>query len=110
MPRGRPRAAAGTLAAAGACGLLVLLSMGCQSGHSNAREACIFKPGMTTDALVGCGCMAANSRSDGAMMLMSEEARNNTRTIAVVNYICPLGSAGVARVAVINGIASNVYE
>jgi hypothetical protein len=65
---------------------------------------------MTADTLVRCGCMAANSRSDGTMMLMSEEARNNTRTIAVVNYICPLGSSGVARVAVINGVASNIYQ
>ncbi len=43
-------------------------------------------------------------------MLMSEESLNNTRTVAIVNYMCPLGAAGVARVAVMNGIATTVYE
>ncbi|WP_269752116.1 hypothetical protein [Thiocapsa bogorovii] len=43
-------------------------------------------------------------------MLMSEEALNNTRTVAIVNYMCPLGASGVARVAVMNGIATTVYE
>ncbi|MFB1485607.1 MULTISPECIES: hypothetical protein [unclassified Thiocapsa] len=65
---------------------------------------------MTTDDLARCGCIAGNSRSDGSVMLMSEEALNNTRTVAIVNYMCPLGAAGVARVAVMNGIATTVYE
>jgi hypothetical protein len=65
---------------------------------------------MTTDDLARCGCIPANSRADGSIMLMSEQALNNTRTIALINYMCPLGSAGIARVAVLNGVAVSVYE
>jgi hypothetical protein len=89
----------------------MLAASGCQSTASSSRgDACTFAPGMTTDDLARCGCIAGNSRSDGSVMLMSEEALNNTRTVAIVNYMCPLGAAGVARVAVMNGIATSVYE
>jgi hypothetical protein len=44
------------------------------------------------------------------MMLMSEEARNNTHTITIVNYMCPLGAAGIARVVVANGVSTGVYQ
>jgi hypothetical protein len=43
-------------------------------------------------------------------MLMSEEALNNTQTVSIVNYMCPLGAAGVAMVVVRNGVATSVYE
>jgi hypothetical protein len=89
----------------------VLAATGCQSTTSSSRsDACTFVPGMTTDDLARCGCIAGNSRSDGSVMLMSEEALSNTRTVAVINYMCPLGAAGVARVTVMNGIATTVYE
>jgi hypothetical protein len=89
----------------------MLAVAGCQSTPSSSRsDACNFVPGMTTDDLARCGCIASNSRSDGSVMLMSEEALNNTRTVAIVNYMCPLGASGVARVAVMNGIATTVYE
>jgi hypothetical protein len=89
----------------------MLGASGCQSTASSSRgDACNFVPGMTTDDLARCGCVAGNSRSDGSVMLMSEDALNNTRTVAIVNYMCPLGAAGVARVAVMNGIATTVYE
>ncbi|WP_296804867.1 hypothetical protein [Thiocapsa sp.] len=91
--------------------LCTLAVTGCQSTASSSRsDACTFAPGMTTDDLARCGCIAGNSRSDGSVMLMSEESLNNTRTVAIVNYMCPLGAAGVARVAVMNGIATTVYE
>jgi hypothetical protein len=95
------------------CAVLVcmLAASGCQSTASSSRgDACTFAPGMTTDDLARCGCIAGNSRINGSVMLMSEEALNNTRTVAIVNYMCPLGAAGVARVAVMNGIATTVYE
>ncbi len=89
----------------------MLALTGCQSTTSSARsDACTFAPGMTTDDLARCGCVPGNSRGDGSVMLMSEEALNNTRTVAIINYMCPLGAAGVARVTVMNGVAITVYE
>ncbi|SDX05826.1 hypothetical protein [Thiocapsa roseopersicina] len=89
----------------------MLAVTGCQSTPSSSRgDACTFAPGMTTDDLARCGCAPGNSRGDGSVMLMSEEALNNTRTVAIINYMCPLGAAGVARVAVMNGVATTVYE
>ena len=91
--------------------ICMLAVSGCQSTASSSRgDACTFTPGMTTDDLARCGCMASNSRGDGSVMLMSEEALNNTRTVAIINYMCPLGAAGVARVTVMNGVATAVYE
>ncbi|RKT43423.1 hypothetical protein [Thiocapsa rosea] len=92
--------------------LICLLGVtGCQSTATSSRgDTCTFAPGMTTDDLARCGCVAGNSRGDGSVMLMSEEALNNTRTVAIINYMCPLGAAGVARVTVMNGVATTVYE
>jgi hypothetical protein len=93
-------------------GLLVAAALsGCQSNTSPARkQTCDFVPGMTADDLVDCGCIAAITPNDGAMMLMSEEAQSNTRAISIINYMCPLGAAGVAMVVVKNGVVSSVYE
>lgn len=98
-----------------AVAIAVLLGLfalsGCQSTSSSRRtDVCAFSPGMSTDDLARCGCVPANSRGDGSVMLMSEEALNNTRTVAIINYMCPLGAAGVARVVVMNGVATSVYE
>jgi hypothetical protein len=90
-------------------GMLVL--SGCRSAPQSRRpDVCTFAPGMSTDDLARCGCVPGNSPGDGSVMLMSEEARSNTRTVAIINYMCPLGAAGVARVVVMNGIATSVYE
>lgn len=107
LPAGRLGALSVTLGAV----ICMLAVTGCQStASSSRRDACTFAPGMTTDDLARCGCVAGNSRGDGSVMLMSEEALNNTRTVAIINYMCPLGAAGVARVTVMNGIATTVYE
>jgi hypothetical protein len=91
--------------------LVLCCAAACQTHYaSGQRKPCTLEPGMTTDALVRCGCMAAESRNAAAMMLMSEDALNNTKTIAIVNYVCPLGAARIARVAVMNGRAANIYE
>jgi hypothetical protein len=89
----------------------VLVLYGCRSAPENRRpDVCTFAPGMSTDDLARCGCVPGNSPGDGSVMLMSEEARSNTRTVAIINYMCPLGAAGVARVVVLNGIVTSVYE
>jgi hypothetical protein len=94
--------------------LLIALSLamtGCQSRSAGTQFGdCVFSPGMSTDQLSSCGCFPADTRNDGSMMLMSEDARNNTRTITIVNYMCPLGSAGIARVVVANGVSTGVYH
>ncbi|NCA69742.1 MAG: hypothetical protein EOM91_06475 [Sphingobacteriia bacterium] len=98
----------------GAAALLMLTALavgGCQSSPSQGdRAVCEFKPGMTTDMLSQCGCFPGDTRNDGALMLMSESSRNNSMTINIVPYLCPLGAAGVARIQVINGVASTVYR
>lgn len=84
---------------------------GCQSNPaSEQRKTCRFAPGMTTETLAICGCAPAFTGNDGTAMLMSEEAQSNTRTVMIVSYMCPLGSAGVAKVTVVNGVVTGVYE
>ncbi len=91
--------------------LCVATITGCQSNPGREqRETCRFAPGMTTDSLALCGCAPAFTGNDGSAMLMSEEAQSNTQTIMMVSYMCPLGSAGVAKVTVVNGVVTGVYE
>ena len=95
--------------------LLLLLflvgALGCQSRTGNRPgDSCTLAAGMSTDDLVMCGCMPAYSPNEGALMLMSEAQQNNSRTISIVNYMCPIGPAGVARVVVRNGVSTSIYE
>jgi len=65
---------------------------------------------MSSDELASCGCVPANTQGDAAGALISGRSPNNTRSIQITNYICPLGSAGVYIVVVTNGIAAAVYH
>lgn len=64
---------------------------------------------MTTRQLAECGCLL----HDAGGLASASEARAaggaDVQTIIIVNYICPLGEKGVARVSVANGVADAVF-
>ena len=64
---------------------------------------------MHTDQLARCGCVSADTRSDYQVPLASVQERNAAKTVSILNYMCPLGSAGIAKVVVINGVASQIF-
>jgi len=61
------------------------------------------KVGIGTDQLVDCGCLLNDTGS-----LASASMGNGGQRIIIVNYVCPLGAQGIARVSVINGVADEV--
>lgn len=63
---------------------------------------------MTADALALCGCVPMGSGIDSEVPMSSEQERNLSRTVTVVNYLCALGAAGMAQVVVVNGIAQRL--
>ena len=65
---------------------------------------------MSTDQLAECGCVSADTRSDYNVSLASADERNAALSVSIVNYMCPLGAAGVAMVVVVNGVAKEVYQ
>jgi hypothetical protein len=87
-----------------------ILIAGCQArrGIPLTPNDCELKPGMDTGDLALCGCVSADTRADYAVPLGSEQARNNSRTVTILNYMCPLGAAGIAQVVVVNGTATQV--
>ena len=64
---------------------------------------------MDTDQLALCGCFSADTRSDYRVPMSSSSPRGTVTRISVINYMCPRGSKGVAKVVVVNGIASEFY-
>ena len=88
----------------------ILAVAACQSGRGLPRTArCTLTPGMDTDQLARCGCVSADTRSDYQVSLASEQERNAAQAVSILNYMCPLGSAGIAKVVVINGVASQIF-
>jgi hypothetical protein len=63
---------------------------------------------MSVDDLVLCGCVSADTRSDYHVPLGYGDNRGSVTRVAIVNYMCPLGSAGIARVVVKNGMALQI--
>lgn len=64
---------------------------------------------MGTDQLARCGCVSAGNRNDYQVALGSVQERNASQAVSIVNYMCPLGSAGIAMVTVVNGVAKEVF-
>lgn len=86
-----------------------LALVGCQGGGGPPRTSlCELVPGMDTDQLALCGCVSADTRAD-QIPLASERERNVSQSVSMVNYMCPMGSAGVAQVSVLNGIAQQIF-
>lgn len=63
---------------------------------------------MTTDALALCGCVSAEARNDSRVSLGANRGGAVTG-VSIVNFMCPLGSAGIAQVMVKNGIAHSIF-
>jgi hypothetical protein len=64
---------------------------------------------MSTNELYGCGCRLMDSGNLGSASLVRAESDPLVQTIVVVNYVCPMGREGLATVAVLNGVASEVF-
>lgn len=64
---------------------------------------------MDTDQLALCGCVSADSSGGYQAPPPLSSSRGPVTRVLVVNYICPLGSAGVPKVVVVNGIAREVF-
>lgn len=79
---------------------------GCQSVSEKRLKRCFPSVGMDTDQLAACGCVLTD---DGAFSAADPQALNESVTINIVSYMCPLGEAGIARVSVKNGVALQVF-
>ncbi|MGB5833793.1 MAG: hypothetical protein WBG92_17635 [Thiohalocapsa sp.] len=89
--------------------ILIPALAACASGSQQKRDYCLPQPGMTTAQLANCGCRLHDS---GGLASASEawaDGERSVQTVIIVNYICPLGEKGIARVSVINGVADRVY-
>lgn len=82
---------------------------GCQT-HPGQQHHCVPKPGMTTDELAECGCLLHDQGGLALAPVSRSQASGETRSVIIVNYICPLGREGIAMVSVINGVADRVYR
>ncbi len=91
--------------------VVALLIAGCQSTANDAElTLCQPTPGMSTTELAECGCFTANIQSRYAIGLDQGALDQQTQDVAILNYYCPLGSAGMARVTVVNGFATEVFQ
>jgi hypothetical protein len=64
---------------------------------------------MDTDQLALCGCVSAATRSGYHVPLATEQERTAAQSVSIVNYMCPLGAGGIAKVVVLNGVAQQVF-
>ncbi len=64
---------------------------------------------MTTQQLADCGCLLHDSGGLASASMARAEGGAGVETIIIVNYICPLGEKGIARVSVANGVAESVF-
>jgi len=94
-------------AAAALLAIAALLLAACAASKSR-DHACMPAKGMGTERLTACGCR----RYDGGSMRTLPSSRTAggaaAETVIIVNYICPLGDAGVAWATVINGVVERV--
>jgi len=64
---------------------------------------------MTSAELADCGCLLHDTGGLATASGARVAGGTEVQTVIIVNYICPLGKRGVARVSVINGVADAVY-
>jgi hypothetical protein len=91
-------------------GVLAVVAAALLGGCAGAPRApvCMPAPGMGTDELAACGCR----RYDGGGLAVLPASRTaggaTAETVIIVNYLCPLGDAGVAWASVTNGVVERV--
>lgn len=94
--------------------LLVLLAAtgtGCSSAAKEAdRRKCRPTTGMTTSELSDCGCFSASRQRNFSSGLTPIDSGREVESVSILSYLCPMGSTGLARVVVVNGIARDVQE
>lgn len=83
----------------------------CQTvAPSRDDPRCRLTPGMTTDQLVSCGCFSASTRSSHGFSLGQGDASRPVQGVSASNYLCPLGTTVIAKVVVINGVATEIFD
>ncbi len=91
--------------------ILTMTFTGCQSGQSTPQAPpCPLALGMTTEHLASCGCFTISNPGNYSNSLTQSDSRQQGQRDIIDNYFCPRGSAGLAKVVVINGIANDVFE
>jgi hypothetical protein len=89
--------------------VMLLALAGCRSAGDPGGNHCLPRVGMTVDQLTACGCLLMKTGSLDTAMSAPEHG-GRVQRIIVVNYLCPLGAAGFARVIVRNGVADEVFH
>jgi hypothetical protein len=89
--------------------IIAALTAACGSSPRQPHQYCSLEPGMTTRQLTECGCLLHESGGLASASVALAAGGPDVETIFIVNYICPLGEKGVARVSVTNGVADSVY-
>ncbi|MBK1721697.1 hypothetical protein [Thiocystis violacea] len=91
--------------------MLAALLCGCQSTTSGKKTgSCEPAAGMTTAQLATCGCFSTDKQARYAITGDADDDNQATQSITIVTYFCPLSTAGMARVVVVNGTAKEVFR
>lgn len=83
---------------------------GCHSGVKPRNPSCEPAPGMTTNALALCGCFSVGGQGGYRAGSAGDRSQIPGRGVIILNYFCPLGPEGIAKVVVVNGVAREVYR
>ena len=84
--------------------LAATLINACQSSGPRG-PVCKLHLGMTTTQLMGCGCQMTSSGGAG---IVSGNPGGPGRAVTVSEFVCPAGKAGLAGVAVVDGVVTEV--
>jgi len=63
---------------------------------------------MDFDQLVQCGCVPAETHGDYSVASSSNASGGEVTRVTTLNLLCPLRGQGIAKVVVINGVASEI--
>jgi hypothetical protein len=88
----------------------VLCCVGCAASGSAPDPACPPVVGAGTAALAACGRRRHDGGQLGSLPASRSAAVDGSETVIIVNYVCPLGKAGVAWAMVINGVVRRVDQ
>jgi hypothetical protein len=83
------------------------LVTGCAIGDKHAPR-CLPKVGDTTADLQACGCRLYAEGGGAALPVSRDAGQPGTQTVIIVNYLCPLGDAGIGLATVVNGRVERV--
>lgn len=87
----------------------LLLQAGCAGPERPREPSCRPAVGMTIDQLAACGCLLLDNGALASAPMARTASDAAATSVIIVNYICPLGQEGVARVSVRNGVAEQLF-